>query len=396
MKKIVYFLCFLCACFSCFADTKNDFNDWKKEFKNQALKKGIFENTLNKYFSNIIYLQSVIDSDRRQPEFTLTFSAYMQKMATFSRAEKAKRLLSENRALFERIEKKYNVPANYLLAFWGLETNFGKNKGNIPILSALATLAFDERRSVFFTEQLIAMLQILQKEQIPEPLSSWAGAFGHFQFMPTTFQQYAKDGDNDNKIDVYNDFEDALESAANYLSKMGWQKGVRWGRHVIVSKPETFAENGKKHPISYWVEKGVQKADGTKFKPNEYAIEAELILPQGKEGACFLVYKNFYVIKKWNNSDFYAIAVGVLADKIAGYSTLNLNQLKKDKSFSRNQIKDLQYALTQLGFYDGKIDGMFGRKTKQSLKEYQKANKMTADAFLSEDLFNQIKKGVKQ
>ena len=120
MKKIVYFLCFLFACFSCFADTKNDFNDWKKEFKNQALKKGIFENTLNKYFSNIIFLQSVIDSDRRQPEFTLTFSGYMQKMATFSRAEKAKRLLSENRALFERIEKKYNVPANYLLSFWGL------------------------------------------------------------------------------------------------------------------------------------------------------------------------------------------------------------------------------------------------------------------------------------
>ena len=396
MKKIVYFLSFLLFSFSCLAEQNDDFNLWKKNFINQSVSKGIYKSTLDKYFSNVSYLQAVIDSDRKQPEFTLSFANYMQRMVTPARVEQAKLLLSQKKALFDRIEKKYNVPANYLLAFWALETNFGKNKGNIPVLSALATLSFDKRRSEFFTEQLIAMLQILQKEQISEPLSSWAGAFGHFQFMPTTFRQYAADGNNDGKIDVYNDFPDALESAANYLSKMGWQKGVRWGRQVVVSSLPTFEKTGEKHPISYWTQNGVKKADNTDFKPEEYDIEAELILPQGKDGAAFLVYKNFKVIKRWNNSDFYALAIGVLADKIANYSTLNVDNLKKDRAFSRQEIISLQHALAKLGFYDGKADGVLGRKTKLSLKEYQKANGMLADSFLSENLFNQIMEGVKQ
>lgn len=389
MKKIVCFLLNILFCFECFAASSISFNEWKKTFELQALKSNISQNTLDRYFANVVYLPDVIESDRRQPEFTLTFSNYMQKMITDTRIKQARQLWYEHHDLLTKTAQKYGVPVQYLLAFWGLETNFGKNKGQTPIVSALATLAYDERRSEFFTEQLLKMLHILQKQQIQAPNSSWAGAFGHFQFMPSTFWSYAVDENQDGKIDIYDDFEDAVGSAANYLAHMGWQRSVRWGRQVRLTDVKVSEHLNEYHSLSEWMQMGIVPMDGQKLV-SDTDMQAQLLLPQGAEGCAFLVYKNFNVIKKWNNSDFYALAVGVLADKIAGYDAFDVHKIKKDTAFNRAQIKSVQHSLAQQGFYQGKIDGSLGKKTKKALQEYQKQNQMLPDGFLSDTLFKMI------
>ena len=390
MKKMMHIFLIACLFVPCLVWAQDDFNIWKKNFINQAIADKISSKTLDKYFTSATYLPKVIEADRKQPEFTLSFAKYMQRLVTPARVQKAKELQKEHRALLSKIEKKYNVPSNYLLAFWALETNFGQNKGDTPIVSALATLAYDERRSEFFTAQLLTMLHILQEQGIESPVGSWAGAFGHFQFMPSTFHQYAVDENADGVIDVSNDLTDAFGSAAHYLSKMGWQKNVRWGREVLLTNKEVFNHLDEKHPLSFWSNLGVLKTNHTKFEHSDDAIEAQLVLPQGAAGKAFLVYKNFNVIKRWNNSDFYALAVGVLADKIANYGSVNVEKIPQDQAFSRNQIKQVQKVLAEKGLYSAKIDGSLGKKTKNALKVFQKQHNLLPDGFLSEDLFMRI------
>ncbi len=372
------------------ARADQDFESWKTDFYQQALSHKVSNATLDKYFLNAEYLPRVIELDRAQPEFTSSFGNYMKRAVSDTRISKAKQLLKNHSRILGRVEELYGVPAHYLLAFWGVETNFGAIKGKVNTLNALATLAFDPRRSGFFSEQLVTLLKILEREHIDVPTGSWAGAFGHFQFMPTTFYQYAVDEDGDGRADIIHSFDDAVASAANYLNKMGWQRDQTWGREVVLSDFNVVEKLGEKHTLKEWNKWGVKRADGQAYKPQEEDILAELLMPEGVNGPAFLTYKNFDVIKRWNRSDFYALAIVVLADNIIDRDTLNIAALDIKPNLKNEDVKAVQQALKNKNMYDGKTDGRMGSGTKKALKAYQKANHLPADGFLSVDLFNKI------
>ena len=394
MNRLFYILSLFLTAFPSFANA--DFNQWKSDFYQRALEEKISPRILDQYFIKADYLPKVIELDRSQPEFTMSFAKYMKRIVSNERILKARQMFKKHNRILGRVEELYGIPAHYLLAFWGIETNFGATKGNVNILDSLATLSFDERRREFFSQQLIALLKILQKEDIQVPMGSWAGAFGHFQFMPTTFEQYAVDEDADGRRDVIYSFDDAVASAANYLKKMGWNEREIWGRQVILIHPELVEKEGKTHPLSYWISSGVVRADGKDFNPDDLDMEATLILPEGISGPAFLTYQNFNVIKRWNRSDYYALAVGILADEIVQRPTLLVTDLTVHPDLLVSDVKLAQTFLRKKGFYSGDIDGRFGKETKKALKNYQKKNGLLPDGFLSERLLYEFKKeGIK-
>ncbi len=391
--KFISYLCLVILC-STPIQAEQGFELWKKQFAQEAVHQNVSLDVIENYVPQMVYLPQVIELDRKQPEFKLSFSNYIKRMVTAERVHKGQRLLKEKNEILSKVQAKYGVPPAYLLAFWGLETNFGQTKGKTDVLSALATLSYDERRSSFFTEQLIAALKILQKEKVNSPKGSWAGAFGHFQFMPTTFFQYAVDADGDGQRDIVNSFPDALASAANYLSRMGWNKNLIWGREVELPPDfwNTTFDKTETYPLSFWKEQGILRMDGKEYQPDELNILAHLVLPSGSKGPVFLVYRNFEVIKRWNRSDFYALAIGILADKIAGKETSDIDSFETEDNLYKNDIIHAQEKLKNMGFYQGSIDGQFGSGTKKALLAYQKKYHLPQDGFLSKEVLEKILK----
>jgi membrane-bound lytic murein transglycosylase B len=308
---------------SAYANTNDDFASWLSSFKKFALTKGISQETIDVTFSDVKFLDNVIKYDRKQPEFYEDTNTYVNKRATIGRAKKAKNLLKTNNLLFNEVEKKFLVEKELLLALWGIETNFGKHVGKMDIISSLATLSFDKRRRDFFSSQLLTLLKLIDKKLInPKTLyGSWAGAYGNFQFMPSTINIYAIDYNKDNKIELKNSLEDSVASAANYISKIGWKKGepcfykVKLNDTVekkYINKSARTISN--RLNISSWKKKGVVNFDGSELETN---LKAALILPDGKENSpAFLVFENYEKILKWNRSLRFGISVCTLARMI--------------------------------------------------------------------------------
>ncbi len=302
----------------------SEFEKWLDGLKAEAREKGISENTLEVALSGLEPIERVIELDRHQPEFKLEFGTYMDKVVSGWRIRKGRELLAQHRELLEGVADRYGVPPRFLVAFWGIETNFGRTLGSFPVIQSLATLAFDPRRSDFFRRELLNALRIVDDGHIDvrKMKGSWAGAMGQVQFMPSTFVRFAMDGDGDGKKDIWNSFPDAMESASNFLSRSGWVRGVTWGREVKL--PPDF--DGKltgldtKKSLKEWGVFGVLKADGTELPDGD--IKGSIVLPSDNKGTAFLVYKNFRVILRWNRSIFYGVAVGNLADRIVGKGPL--------------------------------------------------------------------------
>jgi len=305
------------------SESKNDFDKWLLSFKKTALKKGISQQTLELAFNNVKYLEKVIKYDRKQPEFFEDTITYVSKRANILRANKAKKLLKKNKKLFEEVEKKFLVEKEILLALWGIETNFGKHVGKMDIISSLATLSFDKRRSEFFSAQLLILLKLIDDKLIdPNDLyGSWAGAYGNFQFMPSTIKSYAIDYDSNNKIELKKSIYDSLASAANYISKIGWRKDepcfyrVRMTNKIKNKYINTSARNiNYRLKISNWKKKGITMFDGSMFETN---LKAALIQPDGKpDTPLYLVFQNYEKILKWNRSLRFGISVCTLAKMI--------------------------------------------------------------------------------
>lgn len=354
---------------------------------NKALKQGVSQETVDAIFPTLSYQARVIELDRSQPEFVQTFPGYFSKRVTEWRTNKGKEMYAKHKKLLHQLNEKYGVPPHYLLAFWGLETNFGSYKGKMPVLDSLATLACDKRRSEYFTQELLVAVKLFERENLTreEMVGSWAGAMGHTQFMPSAYTHYAVDGDNDGQINLWNSEEDALTSAANFLANLGWQPGFRWGREIKL--PENFdhqlAGYKNRRSLSQWNKLGVKKADGSALGDGD--TEAFIVVPAGHAGPAFIGYKNFRVIMRWNNSEFYAIAVGVLADKIAGAPGI-ITPLPDLPAYSRQDIIQLQKTLNDLGYNVGKPDGIIGPATREGIRHYQIDNQMTADGFPSLNL----------
>ena len=325
----------------------------------------------------------VIELDRAQPEFTQTFADYLYRRVTPERIREGRRLLKAYQPFLRDLTLKYGVPGRYLIAFWGLETNFGANLGTMPTLDSLATLACDKRRSDYFSGELMTALRLLNRESLSpgEMRGSWAGAVGHTQFMPSAYLKYAVDGDHDGHINLWKSKRDALASAANFLANLGWQRGTRWGREVLLPADFPYSQTGlsNRHALGHWAGLGVTLTNGHRLPQAD--LQAAILLPAGHTGPAFLVYDNFDVIMKWNRSEFYGVAVGFLADRLIGAGPLARPPSKSEQALSRDTIERMQGRLNHLGFQAGSEDGVIGADTRSALRAFQKSVGIVPDGY---------------
>ena len=310
-----------------------EFSAWLAALRADALKQGISQPTVTAALGNVSPLARVIELDRRQPEFTLTLRQYLERAVNQARVNQARAKLAENRALLEEVGRKYGVQPRFIVALWGIETNFGSNTGGFSVVQALATLAYDGRRSDYFRGELMNALKIIDAGHVSAAnmKGSWAGAMGQNQFMPSSFLSYAQDYNNDGRRDIWTTPADVFASTANYLKQSGWRGDETWGREVRL--PPGFGPQAKalmpaepppgcranrflsaKKPLAEWQKLGIRRTDGGDL-PNRN-IQASLALPEGEQGPALLVYDNFRTTLKWNCSVSFATAVGTLADRI--------------------------------------------------------------------------------
>ncbi len=315
--KIIYFFAILAFTSNVFANSP-EFDDWVKNFKKKALTQGISKTTVEKAFQRVVFLEKLLIYDKRQPEFIEKTDVYVSKRVSSLRIATAKKLLIEKKNLLEKVEKEFGVPKEILLSLWGIETNFGVHKGKVDIISALATLSFDKRRSAYFTNELIILLRLIDKNIIDmnSMYGSWAGAHGNFQFMPSSINNYAIDYDNDGKIDLVNSLEDSFASAANYLSSIGWNKNIPWGSEAFQEKKinkNLFTTDARKlqKEMSYknWADLGIKSKQNLPLKNN-----FRLIRPDGNDGPIYLVSMNYEKLLNWNRSLRFAISIGLFSD----------------------------------------------------------------------------------
>ncbi|WP_370659893.1 lytic murein transglycosylase [Paraglaciecola algarum] len=383
--------------FSLFAnDTElslsDEFPQCVARLQTQALAAGVSQATSTDILGKVQPLETILKYDRNQPEFVQTFTGYFSKRVTDWRVNKGREKLRLHKEFLQQLTNKYGVPAHYLIAFWGLETNFGSYKGKIPTIRALTTLACDKRRSAYFSGELVQALLLLEREGLTEKdmIGSWAGAMGHTQFMPTAYMKYARDGDGDGKVDLWNNEKDALASAANFLQNLGWKAGYRWGREVVL--PENFdyqlAGKSQAQSLPFWHDKGLTKVNGQLVGKAD--LTAALLIPAGHTGSAFLVYPNFDVILRWNNSEYYGIAVGHLADRISGQKDLS-KPLPALPKYTVDEMKDFQDKLNQLGFDVGVADGILGPATRKGVRAFQLSVGLIADGYPSKETVDAAK-----
>lgn len=304
------------------------FDVWLQEFAEEARAQGISRPTLETALAGIEPIPRVIELDRRQPEFTLTFREYLTNVASDARIERGRQRLAEHRTLLNRISAQYGVPPQVIVALWGIETDFGRLTGGFEVIPALATLAHDGRRSAYFRGELLNALKILDQGHIAPHamMGSWAGAMGQCQFMPSSFLNAAVDANGDGRKDIWTTHADVFASAANLLRRNGWEKGRIWGRPVRL--PPSFehgmAGHDTRKSLLEWQRLGVRRADGRDLPRVD--IPASVITPEGPGGPAFVVYDNFRAILRWNRSDFFALTVGYLSDRIGGRNTVMISQ----------------------------------------------------------------------
>lgn len=297
-----------------------DFDKWVKGLYQEALAQNISASTLDAALSGLQPIPRVIELDRKQPELTLTVEQYLSRVVPPRRVNAGRRKLAQNRSVLKEIGRKFGVQPRFIVALWGIETDFGRLTGGFPAVQALATLAYDGRRSAFFRKELLNALHILDQGHIgiDAMTGSWAGALGQCQFMPSSFKRFAVDYNGDGRQDIWNTLPDVFASAANYLARSGWDDSQTWGREVRLPKGFNRKLIGldTRKRLSQWQALGVRRANGRNLPKRD--LEGSIIQPDGKNGRAFVVYDNYRVILKWNRSHAFALAVGQLSDRIAG------------------------------------------------------------------------------
>lgn len=375
------------------ASRNTRFQNWIGAFKRRAEDQGISRPVLERAFGEVRYDADVIRRDRSQSEFTKTIWDYLDSAASDTRIANGRKALEQNRAVLERIEQRYGVDKEIVVAIWGMETAYGGFRGSSHVIQSLATLAFDTRRGRFFEAQLIAALRILQSgDTTPQNMTgSWAGAMGHTQFMPTSYLEHAVDFTGDGRRDIWSDDpSDALASTAAYLAHFGWARGQPWG--IEVTLPQDFDYTLAQREITKrptdWARLGVLGVDG---RPVPDHGPGAILLPAGGHGAAFMVFGNFAVIERYNSADAYVIGVGHLADRIRGGDPIRAAWPRGDRALSLAERKELQRHLARAGFDTQKIDGKIGPLTIAAVRAYQVANGLLPDGYASLELLKRMR-----
>lgn len=378
---LLFVLCGRCAAAETFAQ-------WKDSFARKAQAADISP-TLLAQFQQITPYQAAISNDSNQAEFKKFLWEYIASAVSASRVSNGRKKFTANQSLLNNISKQSGVAPQIIVAIWGMETAYGSFTGDVPVMRAMATLAYEGRRRSFFEHELLQAMQLMQSRDLPDfnVLGSWAGGLGMTQFIPSSYNRYGIDYNGDGVRNLWQT-PDALASTANYLAQMGWRAGYRWGREVLL--PNNFDyrlanDSGNWLALGDWGALGISDIYGQALPDAD--IVARLLVPAGQFGPKFLLYKNFDVIKRYNNSDAYALAVSLLSDQIIGKPGLRTPWPTNAKKLSKSDIKNLQQVLNAHGFDAGTVDGIFGNGTRRALQQYQAAKGLVADGFLSTDLY---------
>lgn len=364
------------------AQLEEDFQQCLVRLQDEARNVGVSEQTIEQVVPSLQKQERVVELDRSQPEFVQTFGQYLSARVTQARIERGRELFQQHRTFLDDLADQYGIPGQYLVAFWGLETNFGSYLGTMPTLDSLATLACDPRRSGFFTGEFVTALRLMEREKLSPQImkGSWAGAVGHTQFMPSSYLRYAVDGDGDGLVNLWASERDALASGANFLANLGWRPGERWGREIILPDGFDYFSAGLKNAkaLQQWSDLGVRTASGAQLPQADF--EGAVLVPAGSQGPAFLVYDNFEVIMRWNRSESYALSVGLLADRIAGAGRL-VREPGNEPGVRFEDIGRLQASLQSLGYDPGPVDGIWGPSTRQALSAWQRDRGEIADGY---------------
>lgn len=372
------------------------YDAWLAGFRARAAKKGIRADVLNSAFRGAGFLPEVIEKDRNQTEFTRTLEDYLAIAVSSERLSMGQAALARHGGTLRAIESRYGVEAEVVTAIWGLESKYGTRRGDIPVISALSTLAYDGRRGAFFEKQLLAALRILQSGDIsPARMTgSWAGAMGHTQFIPTSYLAYAVDFTGDGRRDIWSDDpSDALASTASYLKNAGWKKGQPWG--IEVRLPTEFdmrlMGRGKGKSTESWRALGVTAANGGRL-PDHGA--GSIIRPEGNHGPAFLIYSNFNAIARYNNAVSYVVGVGHLSDRLRGGATIQASFPPDAAGLSLQDRQEIQRRLTAMGFDTQGTDGVVGNNTRAAIRAYQAARGQAQTGEPTLALLNALRRGV--
>ncbi len=375
-----------------FANSGGDFRDCLQTIKAEAVRQKVPAAVADKAFQGLTPDQKVIDLDGRQPEFSLTYAKYVGGTVSPDRIVKGQQRMAQHRTLLDALQAEYGVPPQYIMAFWGIETNYGGFMGDFRVVRSVATLACMTKRTAFFSNETVQALHILSMYHMTsdQMRGSWAGAMGNMQFMPSTFTKWAVDRDGNGKIDIWNSLPDAFASAANFLRGIGFKPGLPSSEEVML--PSGFAldqaDSTVEKPVRAWTALGVKKAGGGALPASDEP--SSIILPAGFRGPAFILYPNFKAVMTWNRSTLYALSVGILARQIAGGPGVMQAPPSDDEPLSRNTVIDIQNRLAKLGLYKDDSDGLLGPKTRSALRLFQQQSSLPADGHPSAETVKRL------
>lgn len=366
-----------------------NFQQWLQEFRQYAADQGISEATLSNALDGVRYRERVIELDGYQPEFVRPIWEYLDTAVSSTRVNTGREKFTAHRDTALEMQQRFGIPAEIIVAIWGIESNYGSNFGDFSTLESLATLAYDGRRRDFARGELLAALRIIDEGDIAadQMKGSWAGAMGHTQFIPSSFEAYAVDGDGDGRRDIWGSIPDVMASTANYLDRAGWQAGQPWGVEVRLPEGFDYAQTERRSSAE-WREQGVEALQGD--LPN--FDSAAIIIPAGAEGPAFLAGANFRAILRYNNATSYALAVATLGDAIAGRDGIQHAWPRDQQPLTRDDVQELQRSLNRAGYSVGGADGVMGPNTRQGLRNFQRDQGLIPDGFATQELLEQLRR----
>jgi lytic murein transglycosylase len=371
-----------------------EFGRWLQSFKREAAAQGISPQTVQFALDGLTYDPATIAKDRGQGVFAQSFLQFQGRMVSSNRLQVGAQLLKKYAPVFAKIQQQYGVPGPVLVAFWGLETDFGKVMGNMETMRSLATLSFDCRRPDEFQEQLLYALKVIERGDLsPQEMRGPAhGEVGQFQFQPKNYYEHAVDFDGDGRRDLIRSAQDSLASAANYLQSIGWQANQPWLEQVRVPRdlPWDQADVTIKKPRSFWAEHGVTYLDGRPVPAD--SMQVGLVLPMGRNGPAFLAYPNFDIYLEWNKSLVYTTTAAYYATRLAGGPPLSKGNAPIE-SLGLAETKELQQRLAKMGFDVGKIDGVVGAASRDAIRSMQVKYGLPADGYPSAELLGRLRSG---